>query len=134
MKPAKTPPPRDIDEYIAGFSPAVQGVLERVRRTIRKAIPRAEEAISYRIPTYKLDGRNVLYFAGWKEHYSLYPSTDRLVAALKDDLAPYEVNNKGTIRFPLSRPVPVKLIADIAKFRAKEVAERSATKTRERPG
>jgi uncharacterized protein YdhG (YjbR/CyaY superfamily) len=134
MKPAKTPPPRDIDEYIAGFSPAVQGVLERVRRTIRKAIPKAEEAISYRIPTYKLDGRNVLYFAGWKEHYSLYPSTDRLVAALKDDLAPYEVNNKGTIRFPLSRPVPVKLIRDIAKFRAKEVAERSATKTREKAG
>jgi uncharacterized protein YdhG (YjbR/CyaY superfamily) len=134
MKPAKTPPPRDIDEYIAGFSPAVQGVLERVRRTIRKAIPKAEEAISYRIPTYKLNGRNVLYFAGWKEHYSLYPSTDRLVAALKDDLAPYEVNNKGTIRFPLSRPVPVKLIRDIAKFRAKEVAERSATKTRERAG
>jgi uncharacterized protein YdhG (YjbR/CyaY superfamily) len=134
MKPAKTPPPRDIDEYIAGFSPAVQGVLERVRRTIRKAIPKAEEAISYRIPTYKLNGRNVLYFAGWKEHYSLYPSTDRLVAALKDDLAPYEVNNKGTIRFPLSRPVPVKLIRDIATFRAKEVAERSATKTREKAG
>jgi uncharacterized protein YdhG (YjbR/CyaY superfamily) len=134
MKPAKTPPPRDIDEYIAGFPPAVQAVLERVRRTIRKAIPRAVEAISYRIPTYKLDGRYVLYFAGWKEHYSLYPSTDRLVAALKDDLAPYEVNNKGTIRFPLSRPVPVKLIADIAKFRAKEVAERRATKTRERAG
>jgi uncharacterized protein YdhG (YjbR/CyaY superfamily) len=134
MKTAKTPPPRTIDEYIAGFPPAVRGVLERVRRTVRKAIPRAEETISYRIPTYKLDGRYVLYFAGWKQHYSLYPSTDRLVAALKDDLAPYEVNNKGTIRFPLSKPVPVKLIADIAKFRAKEVAERSATMTREKAG
>ena len=134
MKPAKTPAPRNIDEYIAGFPPAVRGVLERVRRTIRKAVPRAEETISYRIPTYKLDGRYVLYFAGWKEHYSLYPSTDRLVAALKDDLAPYEVNDKGTIRFPLSKPVPVKLIADIAKFRAKEVAERGTTKTRERAG
>jgi len=71
-----------------------------------------------------LHGRYVVYFAGWKQHYSLYPSTDRLVAAFKDDLAPYEVNGKGTIRFPLSEPVPVKLIEGIAKFRAKEVAGR----------
>ena len=83
--------------------------------------------ISYRIPTYKLHGRPVLYFAGWRQHYSLYPSTDHLVAAFKDDLAPYEVN-KGTIRFPLSEPVPVKLIEGIAKFRAKEVAEREKAK------
>jgi uncharacterized protein YdhG (YjbR/CyaY superfamily) len=121
-------PPRNIDEYIAGFPPAVQGVLKRVRSTIRKALPAADEVISYRIPTYKLHGRYVLYFAGWKQHYSLYPSTDRLVAAFRDDLAPYEVNNKGTIRFPLSEPVPVKLIEGIAKFRAKEVAEREKIK------
>jgi uncharacterized protein YdhG (YjbR/CyaY superfamily) len=69
----------------------------------------------------------VLYFAGWRQHYSLYPSNDRLVAAFKDDLAPYEVN-KGTIRFPLSEPVPVNLIEGIAKFRAKEVAEREKAK------
>ena len=87
MKADRTPP-RNIDEYIAGFPPAVQRVLERVRSTIRKAMPGAEEAIWYRIPTYKLHGRYVLYFAGWKQHYSLYPSTDRLVAAFKDDLAP----------------------------------------------
>jgi uncharacterized protein YdhG (YjbR/CyaY superfamily) len=121
-------PPRNIDQYIAGFPPAVRGVLTRVRTTIRKALPGAEEAISYRIPTYKLRGRNVIYFAGWKEHYSIYPSTDRLVAAFKDDLAPYEVNNKGTIRFPLSEPVPVKLIEGIAKFRAKEVVVREKAK------
>jgi uncharacterized protein YdhG (YjbR/CyaY superfamily) len=125
---ADQPLPRNIDEYIAGFPPAVQGVLKRVRSTIRKALPAADEAISYRIPTYKLYGRYVLYFAGWKQHYSLYPSTDRLVAAFRDDLAPYEVNNKGTIRFPLSEPVPVKLIEGIAKFRAKEVAEREGIK------
>ena len=70
----------------------------------------------------------MLYFAGWKKHYSLYPSTDRLVKAFKDELAPYEVNNKGTIRFPLSEPVPVKLIAGIAKFRAKEAAARGKAK------
>ncbi len=123
MKADRTPP-RNIDEYIASFPPAVQRVLKRVRSTIRKAMPGAEEAISYRIPTYKLHGRYVLYFAGWKQHYSLYPSTDRLVAAFKDDLEPYEVSGKGTIRFPLSEPVPVKLIEGIAKFRAKEVAGR----------
>ncbi len=113
---------KSVDEYIASQPEAVQGILERVRSTIRKAVPGAEEVISYKIPTYKLHGRPVLYFAGWKQHYSLYPATDRVVAAFKDDLAPYEVS-KGTIRFPLSQPVPVKLIGRIAKFRAKEVAE-----------
>ena len=83
--------------------------------------------ISYQIPAYKLHGRPVLYFAGWKQHYSLYPSTAHLVAAFKDDLAPYEIS-KGTIRFPLSEPVPVRLIGGIAKFRAKEVAEREKAK------
>jgi uncharacterized protein YdhG (YjbR/CyaY superfamily) len=123
MRTAETPP-KTIDEYIAAFPLPVQGVLKRVRSTIRKAIPGAEEVISYNIPTYKLHGRAVLYFAGWKQHYSLYPSTDHLLAAFKDDLAPYEVSGKGTIRFPLSEPVPAKLIEGIAKFRAREVAVR----------
>jgi uncharacterized protein YdhG (YjbR/CyaY superfamily) len=116
-----------VDEYIASQPEAVQRVLQRVRSTIRRAVPGAEEAISYKIPTYRLNGRPVLYFAGWRQHYSLYPSTDHVVAAFKDDLAPYEVS-KGTIRFPLSEPVPVKLIERIAKFRAKEVAEREKAK------
>jgi uncharacterized protein YdhG (YjbR/CyaY superfamily) len=117
-----------VEEYIASQPESVQAVLERVRTTIRKAVPQAEEVISYKIPTYKVGGRPVLYLAGWKRHYSLYPCTGRLLAAFKDDLAPYEVNNKGTIRFPLSQPVPVKLIARIAKFRAKEIAEREKAK------
>ena len=118
---------KSVDEYIASQPELVRGVLERVRSTIRKAVPGAEETISYQIPTYKLNGRAVIYFAGWKQHYSLYPSTSHVVAAFKDDLAPYEVN-KGTIRFPLSEPVPVKLIAGIAKVRAKEVAGRGKAK------
>ncbi len=69
----------------------------------------------------------MVYFAGWKQHYSLYPATGRLVAALKDDLAPYEVS-KGTIRFPLSEAVPVKLIGRIAKFLAQEAARRARPK------
>jgi uncharacterized protein YdhG (YjbR/CyaY superfamily) len=117
---------KSVDEYIAAQPDTVQGVLERVRKTIRKALPGAEEVISYQIPAYKLCGRLVLYFAGWKQHYSLYPATDQVIAALKDDLVLYL--NKRTIRFPLSQPVPVRLIGSIAKFRAKEVAEREKAK------
>jgi uncharacterized protein YdhG (YjbR/CyaY superfamily) len=111
-----------VDAYIAAQPEAAQAALDRVRRTIQKAVPKAEETISYKIPTYKLDGERMLYFAGWKQHYSLYPATKRLAAALKEDLKPYEVV-KSTVRFSLEEPVPVKLIAKIAKFRAKEVSE-----------
>ena len=118
---------KSVDEYIARHPEDVQAILRRVRSTIRKAVPGAEEVISYQIPTYELHGAYVVYFAGWKQHYSLYPATGRLVAAFEDDLAPYEVR-KGTIRFPLSQPVPVKLIERIAKFLAKEAADRARAK------
>jgi|SRR5580704_3649464 uncharacterized protein YdhG (YjbR/CyaY superfamily) len=118
---------KSVDEYIASQPDGVQSVLNRVRSTIRKAMPGAEETISYRIPTYKLHGDRVLFFAGWKQHYSLYPATERVIEAFRADLARYEVS-KGTIRFPLAEPVPVKLIGRIAKFRAKEVSERSKAK------
>jgi len=111
---------KSVDHYIASQPEAVQGLLQRVRSIIRKAVPGAEEAISYQIPTYKLHGEPVLYFAGWKQHYSLYPATRRLLAAFQDDLAPFQVK-QSTIRFPLSQPVPAKLIERIAKFRAEEV-------------
>jgi uncharacterized protein YdhG (YjbR/CyaY superfamily) len=118
---------KSVDEYIATHPEDVQAILQRVRMTIRKAVPDAEEVISYQIPAYKLRGAPVLYFAGWKQHYSLYPTTDQLLAALKEDLAPYKLS-KGTIRFQLSQPVPVKLIERIAKFRAKEAAESATAK------
>jgi uncharacterized protein YdhG (YjbR/CyaY superfamily) len=123
-----TPTAKEIDKYIAGFPRPVQTVLKHVRSTIRKAVPGAEEVISYGIPAYKLNGQRVIYFAGWKQHYSLYPAGDRLIAAFKEELAPYEFNNKGTVRFPLSEPVPVKLIEGIAKFRAREAAEQGKAK------
>lgn len=116
-----------VDDYLASQPEASQRVLERVRSTIRKAVPGAEESISYQMPAYKLLGRPVLYFAGWKEHFSLYPANDRVVAAFARELEPYEVA-KGTIRFPLSEPVPVRLLARIAKLRASEVAERAKAK------
>jgi uncharacterized protein YdhG (YjbR/CyaY superfamily) len=115
---------KSVDDYIGSQPEAARGLLERVRKIIRRAVPGAEEMISYQMPTYKLNGQPVIYFAAWKKHYSLYPVTDSLVAAFEDDLARYELSGKGTIRFPLSEPVPAKLIERIAKFRAKEVGER----------
>ncbi len=107
-----------VDEYVAAQRQDVRGILESVRRAIRDAVPGAEEVISYKIPTYKLNGRVVVHFGVWTEHLALYPGSLRGVAeAFKDELAPYDVA-KGTIRFPLSEPIPLELIARIAKFRA----------------
>jgi uncharacterized protein YdhG (YjbR/CyaY superfamily) len=111
-----------VDEYIATQPETAKRALELVRKTIRKAVPEAEESITYKMPTYKMHGERLLYFAGWKQHYSLYPATKRLLATLKNDLKPYEVV-KSTVRFSLAEPVPAKLIERIAKFRAKEVSE-----------
>ena len=116
-----------VDDYIALQPKAAQNILDRVRRAIRKAVPQAEEVISYNMPTFKLNGQPVLYLAGWKRHYSLYPCAGPIIEAFKDDLAPYEVNSKGTIRFPLSDPVPLKLIERLAKFRALEIGKRVST-------
>lgn len=115
---------KTVDEYIACQPAEARGVLERVRRAIRRPLPGAEERISYGIPAYRLHGRSVLFFAGWREHYSLYPLTETLLAAFKDQLAQYELRGEGTIRFPLSDPVPVGLIEEIARLRAKEISER----------
>ena len=120
-----------VDEYIATQPAERQPALQRVRRSIRKALPEAEEGISYQIPAYKLDGSPVLYFAGWKEHFSLYPATGRLVEEFGDELERYVVS-KGTIRFPLSQPVPVRLIERIAKFRAQENSSRQKAKKAQR--
>ncbi|HVW86802.1 MAG TPA: DUF1801 domain-containing protein [Bryobacteraceae bacterium] len=117
-----------VDDYIASQPEAIRAILRSVRDAIREALPAAEELISYGMPTYKLQGAVVLYFAGWKRHFSLYPTGERLLAAFWDELAPYEVD-KGTIRFPLSLPVPSMLIGRIAKFRADEVLESGKAKT-----
>jgi uncharacterized protein YdhG (YjbR/CyaY superfamily) len=120
---------KSVDEYLASKPEAAAVALRRVRSAICNALPAAEEVISYQIPAYKLNGSAVLYFAGWARHYSLYPASDQLIAAFKDALAAYEIN-KRTIRFPLSEPVPVKLIERVAKFRAKEAAEVKSKKTK----
>lgn len=116
---------QSVDEYIEQQPPQAQPILRRVRKIIRKAVPRLDEVISYNMPTFELNGVAVLYLAGWKQHYSLYPASTALVEALGDQLAPYKFH-KGTIRFPLDAPIPVKLIERIAKLRAKELRARRA--------
>lgn len=118
---------KSVDDYLALQPEAAREALERVRGAIRQALPGAEEVISYQIPAFKVEGSTVVYFAGWKEHYSLYPVTEKSQTAFRDELAPYKLS-KGTVRFPFTENVPVKLIERIAKFRAKEVAERTQAK------
>lgn len=115
---------KSVDEYIAAQSDSLRRSLQNVRSAIRHALPDAAEVISYNMPTYKLNGAPVIHFAGWTKHYSVYGATKSVQAAFKNDLRPYKIE-KGTIQFPLSEPVPVKLIEQIAKFRAREVVEKT---------
>lgn len=121
-------PVQTIDDYIALQPAAAQVALERVRRAIAKAVPDAEECISYSIPAFRYNGRVLLYFAGWKEHYSIYPASDAMVAAFEGKLDEHRVS-KGTLRFPLGKAAPAALIGRIAKFRAKEMAARKPVRS-----
>jgi uncharacterized protein YdhG (YjbR/CyaY superfamily) len=121
---------QSVADYIAAQPKASQSTLRQVRAAIRKALPDAEEVISYGIPAYRLHGYVVIYFAGWREHYSLYPVNARRIAKLKPTSASYQVNEKGTIRFPLTEPVPARFIAAIAKLRAEESAQRALSRDR----
>lgn len=119
---------RTIDEYIAGFPPEVQAILEKVRTTIRKAAPRAEETISYQIPTFTLKG-NLVHFAAFKKHIGFYP-TSTGIETFKDELSVYE-GAKGSVKFPLDKPIPFGLISRIVKFRVRENLERADSKGEE---
>ena len=119
---------KDIDAYIAGFPTDVQQILEKIRKTIRKAAPEAEETISYLIPTFNLKGRYLIYFAAYKKHIGLYPAP-RGNERFKKELSRYE-GGKGTVRFPLDKPIPLALITRIVKFRIKQNLEREKLKKR----
>jgi uncharacterized protein YdhG (YjbR/CyaY superfamily) len=108
---------KTIDEYIATFPKNIQSILRELRRTIRECVPQAEEAISYQIPTFKLNG-NLVHFAAFKNHIGFYPSSSG-VEAFKEKLTKYQIS-KGTIRFQLNEPIPFDLIKEIVKFRVKE--------------
>jgi uncharacterized protein YdhG (YjbR/CyaY superfamily) len=106
-----------IDDYVAAFSPEVRAILEKIRRTIGTAAPDAEEAISYRMPTFKQDGV-LVHFAAFKNHIGLYPPI-RGDAGLEKAISPY-AGEKGNLRFPLDRPIPYDLIERIVKLRVKQ--------------
>jgi uncharacterized protein YdhG (YjbR/CyaY superfamily) len=117
--------PRNIDEYIAGFPPDVQAILQEIRTMIKQAAPDAEEAIKYRIPTFVLNG-NLVHFAAYKNHIGFYP-TPSGIEAFKDELSRYE-GAKGSVRFPIDKPMPLSLIEKIVKFRVKEAQAKSKAK------
>ena len=119
------PAPKNIDEYIAGFPPEIQAKLEKIRVTIRKAAPKAEEAIKYMMPTFVQQG-NLVHFAAYKHHIGFYPAP-KGIEAFKEELAGYE-GGKGTIQFPLDQPIPYALIGKIVKFRVLDNQERAAAK------
>ncbi|MGH9967602.1 MAG: iron chaperone [Pyrinomonadaceae bacterium] len=118
--------PKNIDEYIAGFPNDVQEILEKIRMTIKNAVPDAAETISYQIPTFTLKGSYLIYFAAYKKHIGLYPAP-RGTEKFKKELSVYE-GGKGTVRFPLDKPIPFGLITRIVKFRVKENRERAKAK------
>lgn len=119
-----------IDEYIGRFPAEVQAILQKIRTTIREAVPEAEETISYQMPTFKLRGKYLAYFAAFKHHIGFYP-TPSGIEALKEEVAPYEAG-KGTLRFPLDKPIPYELITKIIAVREKEVLSQAAAKKKKK--
>lgn len=121
--------PTTIDEYIVTFPADVQAILQKVRETIRKSAPQAEEAISYQMPTFKLNG-NLVHFAAFKNHIGFYPVPSG-IEKFKKELSAYK-GAKGSVQFPLDRPIPYGLISKIVKFRVKENLEKVKAKAKKK--
>lgn len=128
MKTSKTTA-KTIDEFIANSPSEAQGVLKRIRATVRKAAPDAEETINYGIPTFTLKG-NLVHFAGFKTHVGFYP-TPSGIEKFKKELSAYETA-KGSVKFPLDQPIPYELIEKIVKFRVKENLEKAETRRKKK--
>jgi uncharacterized protein YdhG (YjbR/CyaY superfamily) len=126
MKPELTLP-RNIDDYISGFPVDLQVILERLRTTIKKAAPEAEETISYQIPTFRQNG-NLVHFAGYKNHIGFYPGSSG-IETFKEELSTYK-GGKGSVQFPIDKPLPLKLVERIVHFRVKENLEKAVRKTK----
>lgn len=128
-----------VDAYLDAQPPAPRRILRRVRTVLRQALPTAEESISYKIPTYTLPGGPVIYFAGWKDHLSLYPVSEQLISQLADAVAaPLKKGKlqieKGTLRIPYAESLPVHLISHLAQLRAKQVAGKATAQQKRRAG
>jgi uncharacterized protein YdhG (YjbR/CyaY superfamily) len=114
-----------IDEYIAGFPPRTREVLEEVRALIKASAPGATETISYSMPTFDLNGKHLVHFAGYEKHVGFYPIPSG-IEVFKEELEPYK-HGKGSVQFPLDRPMPTDLIRRIVEFRARENTGKAAT-------
>lgn len=112
---------QNIDEYIADFPPETQKALELIRKTIIQQVPHAEEKISYAMPTFKIGKSYLVHFAAFKNHIGLYPVPVN-EEAFKEDFLPYKIG-KGSIQFPLNKPMPLNLIVKILKFRLQKMKE-----------
>src|SRR5262249_20240783 len=123
------PTPKDIGQYIAGFSPELQSILKKIRATIRKAAPQAEEKISYKMPAFALDG-DLIYFAAFKKHIGIFPPVGG-DEKLKKELARYR-GEKGNLKFPLDEPMPYGLITRVVKCRLKEHAAKVRAKRKKK--
>lgn len=121
---------RSIDEYIATFPEDKQALLQEVRATIKAAAPEAEERIGYQMPTFALNG-NLVYFAALKNHIGLYPASSGVPEAFKDELSRYECT-PGSVKFPLSQPLPLDLISRIVQFRVTENRDKAEAKARKK--
>jgi uncharacterized protein YdhG (YjbR/CyaY superfamily) len=117
--------PKTIDEYIATFPKDIQEILQKIRATIKNAAPGAQETIKYQMPTFTLEG-NLVYFAAFKKHIGFYPPVKGLLK-FKEELAVYE-GPKGSLIFPLDKPMPYDLISEIVKFRVEENHVRAQAK------
>lgn len=117
--------PNNIDEYIAAFPEDVQEILRKVRATIQEAAPDAQETISYQIPTFTLEG-NLVHFAAFKKHIGFYPAPSG-IEKFKAELSAYE-GAKGSVKFPLDKPIPYHLIREITEFRVRENLEKAQVK------
>lgn len=111
---------KTVDEYIESFPKDVQTVLQTIRRTIKEVLPDSEEVISYNIPAFIVSWERVIYFSGWKKHSSLYPFTEAMEKEFPETKA-FNTSGKGTIQFPLDKPLPIDLIRKIVKFQIKEL-------------
>lgn len=116
----------NVEEYIAIFPEKVQTILQKLRETLQKAVPGAEEVISYGIPAFKYHGM-LIYFSAYKEHISLSVPMFTLFEVFKEELAPYK-QSKSTIQFPLDKPFPYTLAKKLAQYRAKENLEAESAK------
>lgn len=116
--------PKNTDEHILSFPPATQKILQQIRATIKKVAPKAEEALSYGIPVVNLNDSYLIYFAGYKDHVSIYPAP-RGKDEFKKVLSAYK-GGKGTVQFPLDKPIPLNLITKIVKFRIKANSSKKA--------